>query len=126
MEVRLDTYLWAIRIYKSRTLASSEIRGGKVKFKDKNVKPSHVVVVGETFKINLGSDTKKIIEVAVLIEKRQSFEKIKHAYIDYSPPIEKTEKLESMFFKTNVKSEKGSGRPTKKNRRDLGEQGGWF
>lgn len=126
MEVRLDTYLWAIRIYKSRTLAASEIRGGKVKFKEKAIKPSHLVCVGEMFNINLGSDHKKIIEVAVLIEKRQSYEKIKHAYIDHSLPILKEDKLESMFFKTNVKSEKGSGRPTKKNRRDLGKQGGWF
>ena len=126
MNVRLDTYLWAIRIYKSRTLAASQIRGGKVKFKDKVIKPSHFVAIGETFTINLGSDHKKIIEVAVLIEKRQSYEKIKHAYIDHSPPILKQDKLESMFFKTNVKSEKGSGRPTKKNRRDLGKQGGWF
>jgi ribosome-associated heat shock protein Hsp15 len=126
MPVRLDTYLWAIRIYKSRTLAASEIRGGRVKFKDKVIKPSHMVSIGEIFNINLGSDNKKTIEVAVVIEKRQSAEKIKHAYIDHSPPIEKQDKLETMFFKTNVKSEKGSGRPTKKNRRDLGKQGGWF
>ena len=85
-----------------------------------------MVTIGETFAINLGSDNKKIIEVAVLIEKRQSFEKIKHAYVDHSPPITKEEKLDTMIFKTNVKSEKGSGRPTKKDRRDLGKQGGWF
>jgi ribosome-associated heat shock protein Hsp15 len=126
VEVRLDTYLWAIRLFKSRTLASSAIKGGKVKLKEKNVKPSHITAVGETYTINLGSDLKKIIEVAVLIQKRASYEKVKHAYIDHSPPILKEEKLEDMFFKNNVKNEKGSGRPTKKNRRDLKKKGGWF
>ncbi len=126
MEVRLDTYLWAIRLFKSRTLASSAIKGGKVKFKEKNVKPSHVVAIGETYTVNIGSEHKKIIEVAVLIEKRGSYEKVKHAYVDHSPPIVKEEKLENMFFKNNVKNEKGSGRPTKKDRRDLKKKGGWF
>ena len=126
VEVRLDTYLWAIRMFKSRTLASSAVKGGKVKLKEKNVKPAHVVEVGETYSVNLGSDLKKIIEVAVLIEKRGSYEKVKHAYVDHSPPIVKEQKLEEMFFKTNVKNEKGSGRPTKKNRRDLKKKGGWF
>lgn len=125
MEVRLDTYLWAIRQFKSRTLASSAIKGGKVKLKEKNVKPSHLVAIGETYTFSIG-DHKKIIEVAVLIEKRGSYEKVKHAYVDHSPPIVKQEKLESMFFKTNVKNDKGAGRPTKKNRRDLKKKGGWF
>jgi ribosome-associated heat shock protein Hsp15 len=126
VEVRLDTYLWAIRMFKSRTLASSAIKGNKVKLKEKPVKPSHVVTVGETYTITIDSDHKKIIEVAVLIEKRGSYEKVKHCYLDHSPPIVKQEKLESMFYKTNVKNDKGAGRPTKKNRRDLKKKGGWF
>jgi ribosome-associated heat shock protein Hsp15 len=124
--VRLDTYLWAIRVFKSRTLASDAIKGGKVKLKEKNVKPSHVVAIGETYTITIDRDHKKIIEVVELIEKRGSYEKVKHSYVDHSPPIEKKEKLENMFFKTNVKTEKGSGRPTKKDRRDLKKKGGWF
>lgn len=113
-------------MFKSRTLASSAIKGGRVKLKDKTVKPSHAVSIGETYSITIDSDHKKIIEVAELVEKRGSFEKVKHCYVDHSPPVEKKEKLESMFFKTNVKMEKGSGRPTKKNRRDLKKKGGWF
>jgi len=124
--VRLDTYLWAIRMFKSRTLASSAIKGGRVKLNEKPVKPSHAVCIGETYTITMDSDYKKIVEVLELIEKRGSFENVKHCYVDHSPPLEKKEKLESMFFKTNVRSEKGSGRPTKKNRRDLKKKGGWF
>lgn len=126
LKVRLDTYLWAIRMYKSRTLAATAIRSGKVKLGEVSVKPAHYAAKGETYTINVGSGVKKIIEVVELIDKRQSYEKVKDSYLDHSPPIEKTEKLEDMFFKINIQQERGSGRPTKKNRRDLGTQGGWF
>ncbi len=126
MEVRLDTYLWAIRMFKSRTLASNAIKAGKVKLKGNLVKASRVVQVNDTYTITIGDGYKKTIEVVLVIDKRQAYEKVKDAYIDHSPPIEKERKLETMFFKVNVKQEKGSGRPTKKNRRDLGKQGGWF
>lgn len=124
-EIRIDTYLWAIRIFKSRTLASEAIKGGKVKLNDVNVKAAHVVKIGETYTITIGAH-KKIIEVTGLIEKRGNYETAKQNYIDHSPPIEKSEKQEKAFFTMNVKHEKGSGRPTKKNRRNLGKEGGWF
>jgi ribosome-associated heat shock protein Hsp15 len=118
MEVRADTYLWAIRMYKSRTLASEAIKGGKVKLNGDNFKPAHVVKIGERYTMSIGYD-KKIIEVTALIEKRQSFEIAQQHYIDHSPPAEKKgEVLPSAFFKVNIKRERGSGRPTKKDRRD--------
>lgn len=126
VKVRLDTYLWAIRLYKSRTLASTSIKAGKVKLNDSALKPSHYSAVGEVYTINLGSGNKKIVEVVTVIDKRQAYEAVKDSYIDHTPPAEKTEKLEDMFFKVNIQQERGSGRPTKKNRRDLGTQGGWF
>ncbi len=113
-------------MYKSRTLASTAVKAGKVKLADNAVKPSHVVNVGETYTISIGSGHKKIIEVVRIIDKRQAFEMVKDCYIDHSPPIEKTEKLENMFFTLNVKQDKGSGRPTKRDRRNLGKMGGWF
>ena len=125
MEVRLDTYLWAIRMFKSRTLASSAIKAGKVKLNGEAIKPSRMAGVGDTYTISIGS-RKKIIEAVSLIDKRGSYENVKKCYIDHSPPQEKTEKLESMFFTLNVKQDKGTGRPTKKDRRDLGKEGGWF
>jgi ribosome-associated heat shock protein Hsp15 len=125
VEVRLDTYLWAIRIFKSRTLASAAIKAGKVKINGENVKASRLTQVGDTYTITISS-TKKIIEVLSLTDKRSSYEKVKDCYTDHSPPPDKKEKLESMFFTLNVKQDKGSGRPTKKNRRNLGKEGGWF
>ncbi len=118
MEVRADTYLWAIRMYKSRTLASDAIKGGKVKLNGDNFKPSHAVKIGEKYTLTIG-DQKKILEVTALLEKRGNFELAQKHYTDLSPPQTKQEKLDSVFFTTNIKRDKGSGRPTKKDRRDI-------
>jgi ribosome-associated heat shock protein Hsp15 len=118
MQVRADTYLWAIRMYKSRTLASEAIKGGKVKLEGDNFKPSHIVKVGEKYTLTIGID-KKIIEVTALLEKRGNFELAQKHYADHSPPKTKQEKLDSVFFSVNIKRDKGSGRPTKKDRRDI-------
>ncbi len=126
MELRADTYLWAIRIFKSRTLAADAIKGGKVKLQEATLKPAHLVKIGERYVISIGNGLKKIIEVTGFIDKRASFEIAKNYYIDCSPTPDKTEKQEKAFFTMNVNNERGSGRPTKKNRRDLEDQGGWF
>ncbi len=118
MEVRADTWLWAIRMYKSRTLASEAIKGGKVKLNGQNFKASHLVKIGETFTLSIGS-TKKIVEVLAYIDKRGSFELAQKHYVDHSPKPDKNEILPSAFFKVNIQRDKGSGRPTKKDRRDI-------
>lgn len=104
-------------MYKSRTLASEAIKGGKVKLNGENFKPSHFVKTGETYSMSIGS-VKKIIEVTALLDKRGSFETAKLHYQDHSPLPEKGNYLQSAFFTVNIKRDKGSGRPTKKDRRD--------
>jgi ribosome-associated heat shock protein Hsp15 len=121
VEIRADAYLWAIRMYKSRTLASEAIKAGKVKLDGENFKPSHVVKIGERYTMAIGHN-KKIIEVTALTGKRQSFEIAQKHYTDHSPPPEKSEVLPSAFY-VNIKRDKGSGRPTKKDRRDLDDFG---
>jgi ribosome-associated heat shock protein Hsp15 len=122
MEVRADTYLWAIRMFKSRTLAAEAIKGGKVKLDEANLKPAHVVKIGERYTIAIG-DHKKIIEVTGLIEKRGSFEIAKQFYADHTPVQTKEEKQAAAFFEVNVRRNKGAGRPTKKDRRDMNDFG---
>ncbi|MCE3227580.1 MAG: hslR [Bacteroidetes bacterium] len=122
MEVRADTYLWAIRMFKSRTIAAEAIKGGKVKLNDDSFKPSHVVKIGEFYSATIGT-TKKIIEVTGIIDKRQSFEVAKLNYTDHSPVQDKEEKQQAAFFTVNVKRKKGEGRPTKKDRRDMNDFG---
>lgn len=119
--VRLDSYLWAIRMYKSRSLASDAIKNNKVKLNDELVKPAHLVKIGERYTLSFPQGVKKIIEVTGLIDKRQSFEVAKENYIDHSPPVEKTESLPSVFFMPNMQRERGAGRPTKKDRRDMND-----
>lgn len=126
MEIRLDTYLWAIRLFKSRTLASEAIKGGKVKLNQATLKPAHNVKIGDIYAISVSGNTKKIIEVIGLIDKRKNYETAKQFYIDHSPPIEKVSKADAAFFTLFVTQEKGKGRPTKKNRRELKKKGGWF
>jgi ribosome-associated heat shock protein Hsp15 len=125
-DIRVDTYLWAIRIFKTRSLTSDAIKGGKVKLNETNIKPSHLVKIGETYTISVSANYKKIIEVTGLTDKRGNFETAKKYYADHSPPMEKVDKQAKAFFTMNVKQEKGSGRPTKKDRRNLGKEGGWF
>lgn len=125
-EIRVDTYLWAIRIFKSRSLTSDAIKGGKVKLNESNIKPAHIVKIGEIYTISASSNHKKIIEVTGLTDKRGNFETAKKYYIDHSPPMEKADKQAKAFFTMNLKQEKGSGRPTKKDRRNLKKDGGWF
>ncbi len=118
-EVRLDSYLWAIRMYKSRSLASDAIKSNKVKLNDVLVKAAHTVKIGERYTLSYPQNIKKIIEVTGIIDKRQSFEIAKEHYIDHTPPIDKTEKVGSVFFMPNMLRDKGAGRPTKKDRRDM-------
>lgn len=109
-------------MYKSRTLASEAIRNGRVKLDGENFKPSHAVKIGERYTMSISS-IKKIVEVTGLIDKRQSFEIAREHYIDHSPPVEKAEMMPSAFF-VNIKRDKGAGRPTKKDRRDLDDLNG--
>jgi ribosome-associated heat shock protein Hsp15 len=121
--IRLDSYLWAIRMYKSRSMASDAIKSNKVKLNDVVIKPAHLVKIGERYTLSFPQGIKKIVEVTGFIDKRQSYEvAIKH-YIDHSPPIEKTQTFDDVFFNVNLKRDRGSGRPTKKDKRDMTDFG---
>jgi ribosome-associated heat shock protein Hsp15 len=117
--VRLDSYLWAIRMYKSRSLASDAIKSNKVKLNDEIIKAAHIVKIGERYTMSFPQGVKKIIEVTGIIDKRQSYDIAKENYIDHSPPIEKLERMPSVFFMPNMQRDRGAGRPTKKDKRDM-------
>jgi ribosome-associated heat shock protein Hsp15 len=106
-------------MYKSRSLASAAIKGNKVKLNDEIIKAAHIVKIGERYTMSFPQGVKKIIEVTGIIDKRQSYEIAKENYIDHSPPIEKLERMPSVFFMPNMQRDRGAGRPTKKDRRDM-------
>jgi ribosome-associated heat shock protein Hsp15 len=118
--LRLDKYLWAIRIFKTRTLASEAIDSGKVKHDGQNVKASRSVSIGDQYEVRT-SARKWLIEVRGLLETRSSYDVALENYSDLTPEEDKTiEKPLASNFYTGKRLSK-TGRPTKKQRRDLSD-----
>ena len=118
-KVRLDKYLWAIRIFKTRTLATAAIDDGKVKWNGNSVKPSRNVALGDRYDIR--TPTRKwTIEVVGIIGNRVPYEEAITKYVDQTSDEDKIiiKPLTSGFY-TGKRISK-TGRPTKKQRRDLG------
>lgn len=120
-KLRLDKYLWSIRIFKTRTLATDAIESGKVRMRDGlSVKPSRNVAIGDQYEIKTPA-RKWIIEVTGLLANRAAYEIAIKNYDDLTPEEEKdiNQPLASSFF-TGKRLSK-TGRPTKKQRRDLSD-----
>jgi ribosome-associated heat shock protein Hsp15 len=116
--LRIDKYLWAIRIFKTRSLASAACEGGKVKWNGNPVKASKQVHVGEQYEIKL-PERKWKIEVSGLLEQRKAFAEAVHFYLDITSEEDKAfNKQQASSFYTGKRQSK-IGRPTKKDRRDL-------
>lgn len=115
--VRIDKYLWCIRVYKSRTLASQACEGGKVKIGRQKVKPSHHINPGDVITVQQGF-IKRTYRIKVLLNKRLSAKLITDYVEDITPP-EEIEKLKLGRFVSYESKYKGMGRPTKKDRRLL-------
>lgn len=119
-KLRLDKYLWAIRLFKTRSLATAACDGGKVKFEGSQVKPSRQVHVGDEFEVKTEAKRWRI-KVAELLHNRVAYTEAIKYYIDITP-AEELERLQfqSSSFHTGKRLSK-IGRPTKKQRRDLDE-----
>lgn len=129
-KLRADKYLWAIRMFKTRSLATAACDDGKVKLNGVSIKPSKPVSVGDTYDIRI-EGRKRTIQVTGLLEKRVGYEEaIKH-YVDLTSEEdqEHNKRLGTSFY-TGKRLSK-TGRPSKKERRDLtdllgpGEVGEW-
>ena len=118
-KLRIDKYLWAIRVFKTRTLAADACNTGKVKFKGVNIKPSKTVAVGDQFEIKT-EHKKWVIDVTSLLHSRVSHEEaIKH-YLDLTPEENISPRTQTSAFVFNTgKRQSKQGRPTKKEKRDL-------
>lgn len=118
MKVRIDKYLWSIRVFRTRTMASNACAKGKVKMAGENIKSSRNVNVGDKIDVNADARTWNI-EVTGLIEKRVKYAEAIENYIDHTPEDLKTkERPMSSSFYTGKRLSK-VGRPTKRQRRDL-------
>lgn len=117
---RVDKYLWAIRIFKTRTQAAAAIAAGKVKSSGADIKASKPVTVGDRFEIKTEA-RKWIIEVTGLLYARVQYAEAVKFYVDLTPEEEIVKKSESAFIEYTGKRQSKQGRPTKKNRRELGD-----
>ncbi|MGZ3821014.1 MAG: RNA-binding S4 domain-containing protein, partial [Mucilaginibacter sp.] len=116
-KLRIDKYLWAIRLYKTRTLATEACKAGRVKLDGQNIKPSHEVKIGEIYQVSKGIE-RKIIKVTGLLENRMDAKSVVGFYDDETP-IEQTHAFKSMFQAPILKRDRGAGRPTKRDRREI-------
>ncbi len=116
-KLRIDKYLWSIRLFKTRSLATEACRAGRVKKEGTNIKPSYEVKVGEIYQVSKAIE-KKTIQVVDLLYTRVDAKKAVLAYADLTPP-EETAKYKSMFHSPHLSRDRGTGRPTKKDRRDI-------
>lgn len=116
---RIDKWLWAVRLYKTRSLATEAVKAGKVKVNDAAVKPSFEVFEGLEITIPKGV-VKYRFRVTGIIEKRVGAA-VARNYCEDITPEEERMKLTHLEFMPTAFREKGTGRPTKKERRDLDE-----
>ncbi len=113
--IRIDKYLWCIRVFKSRSIATDACDGGKVKIEGKSIKPSRHVKIGEVITVQQGY-VKRAYKVIELLEKRVSAPLVKNFALDITPQDE-LDKLQTERFVSYQSKFKGVGRPTKKDRR---------
>ena len=116
-EVRIDKYLWSIRVYKTRTEATTACNGGKVRLNGADTKPSKSVKVGDTIVVRKGPVT-YTFKVLQLIDKRQGA-KLVPQYAENLTPEEEMAKLHAPVETFFLKRDRGAGRPTKKDRRQM-------
>ncbi|MBK8880995.1 MAG: RNA-binding S4 domain-containing protein [Bacteroidales bacterium] len=113
--VRIDKYLWAVRLYKTRSIASEECRKGRIIIKDIPVKPSRVISGGEIILVKK-PPVNFTFRVIIPIENRVSAKIVSQFVEDLTPETEKA-KLDISKAGGTGHRQKGTGRPTKKERR---------
>ncbi|MHB1235036.1 MAG: RNA-binding S4 domain-containing protein [Microbacteriaceae bacterium] len=111
-QVRVDSWLWAVRLYKTRTLATTACRAGQVRVNGERVKAAQTVRIGDEVRVR-DSGRERSLVVRKLIVKRTSAPMALESYLDTSPPQPSSENGAVPL------RERGAGRPTKRERRDI-------
>jgi ribosome-associated heat shock protein Hsp15 len=118
-KLRIDKYLWAIRLFKTRSQAGDACDKGKVKMEGVSVKASRIVNIGDEYDVKTEA-RKWVIKVTGLLHSRVQYQEAIKFYTDITPPEELDRiKFEAAVFQTGKRMSK-IGRPTKRERRDLG------
>jgi len=118
-KIRIDKFLWAVRLYKTRSLAADACKNGRILINDYTVKSSRIINIGEIFVVKK-NPVVFIFKVKDLVENRVG-PKLVDNYIENLTSIEELQKLDVNSKLIFVKRDRGTGRPTKKERRDIDE-----
>jgi ribosome-associated heat shock protein Hsp15 len=111
--VRVDQWLWAVRVFKTRSMATEACRGGHVRVNDRPAKPAAPVRTGDRVEARVGTRP-RILEVVTPIAKRVGAPMAATCMVDHSPPPPPRDGAVAPLFR-----DPGAGRPTKRDRREL-------
>lgn len=119
--MRVDKFLWCVRYFKTRSIATEACKQGKVRVNDALVKPSREVYATDKLTVRRNQIN---YELEVLdLPKSRVGAKLVNLYINDITPLEELEKRELLKYSQDYYRKKGTGRPTKKDRRELDD---WF
>ncbi|HEX5565886.1 MAG TPA: RNA-binding S4 domain-containing protein [Streptomyces sp.] len=111
--VRIDSWIWSVRLTKTRSLAAAACRGGHVRINGERVKPAHPVRPGDEVRLrHLGRE--RIVVVKRVVRKRVGAAVAAECFVDNSPPPPPRE-----YVAPIARRDRGTGRPTKRERREL-------
>jgi ribosome-associated heat shock protein Hsp15 len=108
----VDVWLWAVRLYKTRSAATAGCKGGHVEVNGAAAKPATQVKAGDRVEAFVGRE--RVLEVVQVIDKRVGAPIAAQCFVDHSPPVPEVEWEPPAFSR-----DRGAGRPTKRERRDL-------
>lgn len=111
--VRVDSWIWAVRLVKTRSLAASECRAGHVTVRDEKAKPALPVRIGDEVRVRTG-EIERIVTVSRLVTKRVGAVVAAECFVDHTPPPPLREERPAAVVR-----DRGAGRPTKRERRDI-------
>ena len=111
--MRVDVWLWAVRVVKARSLATEVCKGGHVSVNGRSAKPASSIRIGDRIEAHV-AERDRVFEVVKLIDKRVSASLAAECLVDHSPPAPPREYVAPLF-----RRDAGAGRPTKRDRRRL-------
>jgi ribosome-associated heat shock protein Hsp15 len=117
-EVRLDKWLWAARLFKTRSLARTAVQAGKVHYNGQRTKPSKVVELGATVKVPAGYDTKELV-INEIVEQRRGAALVQDMYRETQSSVEQRERNAQARKLSAFHSPKPETKPDKKQRRQI-------
>jgi ribosome-associated heat shock protein Hsp15 len=111
--VRVDSWIWSVRLIKTRSLAATACRGGHVRVNGDRVKPAHPVKAGDEIRLR-HAGRERVVIVKQVVRKRVGAPVAAECYVDNSPPPPPREAVAPAGIR-----DRGAGRPTKRDRREM-------